>query len=469
MGNAKWLYGAVGIVILITAIVFVRKTDMKEITVAKNEVISIAVTRGVALDPTQSNDVESRLISQLTHRGLLSCQGTNILPDLAAEMPVATSAGLQFKIRTGENFSDGSPISVDHVVSSLNGLAKEESSHTATWIEWISEVTKVGETELLIKTKRASPFVLNLLCHPFASVTKIESENRVGAGKYRWARISEDALELTTKDQSFPKINLIEFAKHTEARDALVQGKVALNLAEVSASEDTPLADGLQRQTVDDRSISMVFYAPKMDKNNKIVLGHLRESFSKAEFIKELNPSAVPTRDVLPEITNTQASASELTPLPKPVQVRFVTPRSDDSAEFSRKLATQLQSGNIQVEHVETDSKTFEKQIEGRRAELWGAVVRSPYAWPFETVEACKKYSPNFLKYPKTDAVLAKINQASLSEATNLLSELNSALLEESYCIPLARQTLSIIGRGAESTREAAENLLNWIRKARET
>lgn len=469
MGNTKWgLLAIVGVAIVGSIVLLTRERSENAATTAvTTDSVAIAVTKGVELNPRASSDTESALLLQLTERTLFTCRDGKVTPDLAEEVPALANGALKIRLKRGETFADGTAVTTDAVAESLTSLAKEDGPHAETWKSWIATVEKSGDDAVMIKTKKANPFAIALLCHPFTAIGKKTDAGRIGAGKYAWTRTSADELELKSSDEALPKIRLVEYSDAAAALKALADGKVALDLAELSGAEDSALPSNLGRAIVDDRSVSMVFYAPKQGKNNRAVVEYLRGSLATDEFVKELDVAARPTREVLPGATESVAATPPT--LGTDVDLTLTTPATAGAAEFSRKLAARLEPGKIKLAHVEAEPAAFAKAIDERQVELWGAVVRSPYNWPFESVDACKKYSPAYLKYPRTNEVLAKIGRSSLTEAFGLLSELNAALLEESYCVPVARQSLSIAAKSVEAAKEAAENLLSWARKARGT
>lgn len=468
MGKTGWGIAAGGLIVLIATLVLMRGPQQAS-SPAGGTAVMIAVSHGITLDPTQSVDVESRMVLQLTERSLYACPAGAVEPALAAELPRVEKDRLTIKLRPGQVFADGSPIGVADVVSSLGAIARSGSPHAAVWNEWISGLEKTGEDELTVKTRKSGPFLLNLFCHTFTAIGKTSSEGRIGAGKYQRKKAGDGMIELASMDAALPPILLREFPDSAAAAQALRDGKVALDLAELSAAEDTPLTDGFERAPVDDHSLSTVFYSPRKGEQNRAVVDYLRGKIASEDFVRAFDPSARPTTEMLPNLPATsKPAAGPAAPAPKAVQVRFVTTNSAGADVLSQKLTALLEPGNIRLEHVVADGPELNQLLASRKADLWGAVVRSPYAWPYETVEACKRYSPDYLKYPKTNAALAKIEQASVAEAPALLQELNDALLEESYCIPVARQTLSIIARGSQA-KAAAADLLGWVRTARGT
>ncbi len=121
-----------------------------------------------------------------------------IKPSLATEWRFAEDNSLELKIRQGVKFHDGSPLSADDVVYTLNMAANPESKvATPSNYAWIDKAEKTGDFSVTIRMKRPTPAALEYLAmvtpiHPKAYREKMGPEefakNPVGAGPYRIAK-----------------------------------------------------------------------------------------------------------------------------------------------------------------------------------------------------------------------------------------------------------------------------------------
>jgi peptide/nickel transport system substrate-binding protein len=118
-----------------------------------------------------------------------------IKPSLATEWRFAEDNSLDLKIRQGVKFHDGSPLSADDVVYTIN-MASDPTTKVATPSNyaWIDKAEKTGDFAVRIKMKRPTPAALEYLAmvtpiHPKAYREKVGPEGfaakPVGAGPYK--------------------------------------------------------------------------------------------------------------------------------------------------------------------------------------------------------------------------------------------------------------------------------------------
>ena len=118
-----------------------------------------------------------------------------IKPSLATEWRFAEDNSLDLKIRQGVKFHDGSPLTADDVVYTINMAANPDSKvATPSNYAWIDKAEKTGDFSVTIKMKRPTPAALEYLAmvtpiHPKAYREKVGPEgfakNPVGAGPYK--------------------------------------------------------------------------------------------------------------------------------------------------------------------------------------------------------------------------------------------------------------------------------------------
>ena len=118
-----------------------------------------------------------------------------IKPSLATEWRFAEDNSLDLKIREGVKFHDGSPLTADDVVYTLNMASNPDSKvATPSNYAWIDKAEKTGDFAVRIKMKRPTPAALEYLAmvtpiHPKAYREKVGPEgfaaNPVGAGPYK--------------------------------------------------------------------------------------------------------------------------------------------------------------------------------------------------------------------------------------------------------------------------------------------
>jgi len=118
-----------------------------------------------------------------------------IKPSLATDWKFAEDNSLNLTIRQGVKFHDGSTLSADDVVYTINMAANPDSKvATPSNYAWIDKAEKTGDYSVRIKMKRPTPAALEYLAmvtpiHPKAYREKVGPEGfaakPVGAGPYK--------------------------------------------------------------------------------------------------------------------------------------------------------------------------------------------------------------------------------------------------------------------------------------------
>ena len=118
-----------------------------------------------------------------------------IKPALATDWKFAEDNSLDLTIRQGVKFHDGSTLSADDVVYTINMAANPESKvATPSNYAWIDKAEKTGDWTVRIKMKKPTPAALEYLAmvtpiHPKAYREKVGPEGfaakPVGAGPYK--------------------------------------------------------------------------------------------------------------------------------------------------------------------------------------------------------------------------------------------------------------------------------------------
>jgi peptide/nickel transport system substrate-binding protein len=122
-----------------------------------------------------------------------------IEPLLATEWKMPDTTTIEFTLRPGVKFHDGSPFTADDVVYTLN-LVSDPASKVSTPANynWIEKAEKTGELSVRVKLKRPTPaaldyFALVIPIYPKAYREKVGAEGYakapVGAGPYRMTKV----------------------------------------------------------------------------------------------------------------------------------------------------------------------------------------------------------------------------------------------------------------------------------------
>jgi peptide/nickel transport system substrate-binding protein len=121
-----------------------------------------------------------------------------IKPLLATEWRFAEDNSLDLKIRQGVKFHDGSPLTADDVVYTINMASNPDSKvATPSNYAWIDKAEKTGDFAVTIKMKRPTPAALEYLAmvtpiHPKGYREKVGPEEfakkPIGAGPYKFVK-----------------------------------------------------------------------------------------------------------------------------------------------------------------------------------------------------------------------------------------------------------------------------------------
>jgi peptide/nickel transport system substrate-binding protein len=119
-------------------------------------------------------------------------------PLLATEWKLPDPTTIEFTLRPGVKFHDGSPFNADDVVYTLNLVADPASKvSTPSNYTWIDKAEKTGDLSVRVKLKRPTPaaldyFALVLPIYPKAYREKVGAEEYakapIGAGPYKVAK-----------------------------------------------------------------------------------------------------------------------------------------------------------------------------------------------------------------------------------------------------------------------------------------
>jgi peptide/nickel transport system substrate-binding protein len=122
-----------------------------------------------------------------------------IKPLLATEWKFVDATTIDFTLRQGVKFHDGSSFSADDVVYTINTVASPDSKvSTPSNYSWIDKAEKTGDYSVRVKFKRPTPaalefFALVVPIWPKAYREKVGAEGYakapIGAGPYRIARV----------------------------------------------------------------------------------------------------------------------------------------------------------------------------------------------------------------------------------------------------------------------------------------
>ena len=166
-------------------------------------------------------------------------------PLLATAWQVPDPTTIEFTLRPGVTFHDGSPFTADDVVYTLNLVADPASKvSTPANFNWIDRAEKTGELSVRVKLKRATPAALEYFALVIPIYPKAYRE-RVGAEGYAKAPIGAGPYKITKVEAGVS----IDFERFEEYWADSPKGKPAIKKISVrfvpdAATEMTELLAG---------------------------------------------------------------------------------------------------------------------------------------------------------------------------------------------------------------------------------
>jgi len=160
--------------------------------------INAAFTQEVAtLDSYKESGRVGLIIARLLYDGLISKDTTTgeFSPELASSYTFLSPTEIEFKIRQGVKFHDGSTMTADDVVYTLNTVSNPDyGARYSIAVNWIEKAEKTSDDTVVVTMKSPYPMALemfagNLPIYPKAYYEKVGPEgmgiNPIGTGPYK--------------------------------------------------------------------------------------------------------------------------------------------------------------------------------------------------------------------------------------------------------------------------------------------
>lgn len=181
--------------------------------VTSNE-ISIPVMKIRNLNPATSADEDIYQITKLVYSSLIDL-GDTMEPtaELAESWSYNDSGDLEFRLKKGVRFSDGSELTADDVEFSVDVLKSAgEASAYASKVSGISSVSVHGDYELTVRLKDSSNTSIADFDFPIFSSSQysgvraflgVEDEPLIGSGPYKIDSASGQEIKLSANEHTF--------------------------------------------------------------------------------------------------------------------------------------------------------------------------------------------------------------------------------------------------------------------------
>jgi len=166
-------------------------------------------------------------------------------PLLASEWMVVDEKTIEFNLRPGVKFHDGSPLTADDVVYTINHVSHSESRvATPSNYNWIDKAEKTGDLGVRVHLKRPTPAALDYFALVVPIYPKVYRE-KVGAEGYAKAPIGSGPYRLTKVDAG----SLVEMERFEDywagsAKGTATIKKLSIRFVPDPATELTELLAG---------------------------------------------------------------------------------------------------------------------------------------------------------------------------------------------------------------------------------
>ncbi len=156
----------------------------------------------ISLDPRYATDAASMRIQQFLHRGLIRLdEHFQVQADLALHWQHPNPLIWHFWIRRDVHFHDGSSLSADDVVATLNTVLDEKmASPMKGGLASVDKIERVAEDQLVITLKQADASLLTRLnigiLPAKLALAPHQARSTTGCGPYRLYRWHANELEL---------------------------------------------------------------------------------------------------------------------------------------------------------------------------------------------------------------------------------------------------------------------------------
>lgn len=162
--------GKVFAAVLVCAGVLLSACTSAEKQAPEPKTIQIALTQDMlSFDPMQTSDIFSEAILRCVYTSLYDFDGDlNLRPKLVKTQTVVDSHSWRIEIHDNVKFHDGSPLTADDVVFSIERA--RQGGRTKKLLEMMDSITKVNDTTVLIRTKEPYANFLSLFAKAETSI-----------------------------------------------------------------------------------------------------------------------------------------------------------------------------------------------------------------------------------------------------------------------------------------------------------
>lgn len=198
-------------------------SDAKNVINIDNKTILIGVPNNIfSMKPTDPVSFHTRLAHSLVFEQLVRINKSQQLePVLAKSWSFSPNQkSIEITIAKNHNFSDGSPVTPEDIVSSIKRACNSKVSSENFFIQGIIGCTEGGNAKIYVAAENKVKVHLNInptiflyqLTDTKFSIFKMRNERPIGSGAYKISKQSKDALHLE-KNRFYHKLKKVKNQK----------------------------------------------------------------------------------------------------------------------------------------------------------------------------------------------------------------------------------------------------------------
>ena len=217
-----------------------------------NSTFKLSYTQADSLDPFAARTLNNQVLSQLVFESLFDLdENFKASLNIASSYEYEDRKTLVVGITAGLQFTDGTVLTADDVVSSFN--AAKDSAYWGSSLGEIDSCRARSESEIVFSLNAPDPYAHNLLVFPIVSSER-SGNYPIGNGRYYYAdENGETVLKANTQNGFQPHITVIHL-ENIASEDSIDN---AVNIGNISFAFRDLSSNSSRRITANKRLINM--------------------------------------------------------------------------------------------------------------------------------------------------------------------------------------------------------------------
>lgn len=451
------------------------------------EVLRLGLAGPTSPDPAAISpaSVSSMILADLLHDTLTVVDAAGVPgPGLATFDTNEDQTVWRFQLRDGVSFADGSPVTAEDVVVSLDRVRSQGgASLAAIQLEDITEVVALGPSTLDIKLRAPSAVLPELLSSPLYGIVDADlPPTSVDAplnpsGPFAVEAPEPDRLVLERRRGGGAEVvELRLFPDEARAHQAFVAGE--LDWSPVPVDQLGDVGDGREALVPFHGSVMLGVRssAPPLDQpavRRAIALAVDRGALTEAVF----GPTARPMRGLIPagvagaagecvdpcgpDVDRARALVAEAFPDGAP-PIRLLTDDTTTQTAIAGVLERQLAAVGLEVEVTSVDPDAYAQQLRGGQTQLFLyssiGVARTPTShllpWSSTSPDNVAGYGNELVDA----AIAAAVTEPDPATRVARWREIEAAVLGDVPVVPLSQlRTVAVVGPRVEGVTVRAD------------